>query len=120
MKIEEWMYEGDEQEAQSRRDQATKTEKPEPKGTVHDEAEDEAIEGTEEGDESPEMEEQEREDAPEDEYGEDTRIIEAPALPEDAAMEHVVPPARAFEIMRLTQEEQTRANEEQELRKKNK
>ena len=66
------------------------------------------------------MEEQERDDAPGDEYEGDTLIIDAPALPEDAATEHVVPPARAFEIMRLTQEEQTRANEEQELRKKNK
>ena len=63
------------------------------------------------------MEEQEGEDAPGDEYGEDTLIIEAPALPEDTAMGRVTPPARAFEIMRLTQEEQTRANEEQERRK---
>ena len=96
MEIEEWIYEGEEQEAQSRRNQAKKTEKPEPKGTVHDEAEDEAIEGTEEGDESPEMEEQEEEDAPGDKHGEDTLIIETPALPEDTATGRVTPPARAF------------------------
>ena len=94
-----------------------KIEKPMPEVNVHDEAEDEAIEGTEEGEESAEMEEQALEEAPGDEYEGDTLVIDAPALPEDAATEQVVPPARAFEIMRLTQEEQTRANEEQERRK---
>ena len=63
------------------------------------------------------MEEQKRDDAPGDEYEGDTLVIDAPALPEDAATEQVVPPARAFEIMRLTQEEQAKADEEQELRK---